>query len=43
MKQAPQRKLLQMILALISPRRLARRLHCREKQRDQNANDRDHH
>jgi len=36
-------QLLQMVLALYSSCRLARRLHRRQQQRDQNADDRDYH
>jgi hypothetical protein len=35
--------LLQVVTTLRSPRRFARSLHCRQEQRDQDANDRDYH
>jgi hypothetical protein len=38
-QQATQRKLLQMVLALVPPRRFARGLYRRQQQRDQDAND----
>ena len=37
-----QADLLEIVLALQDPRRLARRLHRRQQQGDQDANDRDH-
>ena len=41
--EAAQGELLEVVLALRDPRRLAGRLHRRQQQRDQDADDRDDH